>query len=142
MNGMVILANLQAYFLEIRPLGYPFFRVIDVAFLNLAHFCGVNESTYGTLSYVWGSTKDFVTKYSDLAALSEPGGLGKDIEKIPKTIRDAIRLTRELGLKYLWVDSLCIVLDDPIDKARFIPEMHQIYYRSFLTIIAAAGDKR
>ena len=122
------------------PVRLPFFRVIDVASLNLAHFSGVNESTYVTLSYVWGSTRNFVTKYSDLPALSEPGGLGKIIEKIPKTIRDAIRLTKKLGLKYLWVDSLCIVQDDPIDKALFIPEMHQIYYRSFLTIIGAAGD--
>ena len=122
------------------PVRLPYFRVIDVTSLNLAHFGGVNESAYVTLSYVWGSTNNFVTKYSDLPALSEPGGLGKVIEKIPKTIRDAIHLTRKLGLKYLWVDSLCIVQDDPIDKALFIPEMHQIYYRSFLTIIGAAGD--
>ena len=130
--GNILLGN--------SPVSLPFFRLIDVASLNLAHFSGVNESTYNTLSYVWGSTNNFVTKSSDLAAFSEPGGLGKVIEKIPKTIRDAIHLTRKLGLRYLWVDSLCIVQDDPDDKALFIPEMHQIYYRSFLTIIGAAGD--
>ncbi len=122
------------------PVKLPFFRVVDVASLNLAHFNGVNESTYIALSYVWGRTNNFLTQSSDLTALSEPGGLGKVIERVPRTIRDAIHLTKQLGLKYLWVDSLCIVQDDPYDKAIFIREMHQIYHRSFLTIIAAAGD--
>ncbi|KAL8713579.1 MAG: hypothetical protein Q9220_002441 [cf. Caloplaca sp. 1 TL-2023] len=122
------------------PSGLPFFRLIDVESLYLAHFGGLPESSYIALSYVWGSAKQVLTKYADLAALSEPGGLQNIMDSVPLTIRDAMALTKELGLKYLWVDSLCIVQDDPYDKAIFIPEMHQIYMRSFLTIIAAAGN--
>ena len=62
------------------------------------------------------------------------------IEAILNTIRDAITLTQELGICYLRVDSLCIVQDDKDDKASLIQEMHQVYHRSYLTIIAGVGD--
>ena len=61
------------------------------------------------------------------------------IEAKPKTIRDAITLTQELGIRYLWVGSLCIVQDDMDGKASLI-EMHQVYHSSYLTIIAGVGD--
>lgn len=30
-------------------------------------------------------------------------------ENLPKTFQDAIWMTQQLGMKYLWIDSLCIV---------------------------------
>jgi hypothetical protein len=30
-------------------------------------------------------------------------------QPIPRTIKDSIDLTRELGFQYLWVDALCII---------------------------------
>jgi hypothetical protein len=32
-----------------------------------------------------------------------------------KTFQDAISLTRELGERFLWIDSLCIVYNDAND---------------------------
>ncbi|KAK0715889.1 hypothetical protein B0H67DRAFT_447179, partial [Lasiosphaeris hirsuta] len=32
-------------------------------------------------------------------------------EALPKTFKDAIRVTRYLGLDHLWIDSLCIIQD-------------------------------
>jgi hypothetical protein len=40
----------------------------------------------------------------------------------------------------LWVDSLCIVSNDPEDKASQIPAMTSVYGNAMLTIIAAAGE--
>jgi len=34
-----------------------------------------------------------------------------ELEEFPKTICDAIELCRELGERYLWVDSMCITQD-------------------------------
>lgn len=49
-------------------------------------------------------------------------------EKLPGTIEDAIRLTSSLGYRYLWIDALCIVQDDPIsEKKRHLGRMDAIY---------------
>ncbi|RSM05408.1 hypothetical protein CDV31_009560 [Fusarium ambrosium] len=34
---------------------------------------------------------------------------------LPRTFRDALNITRPLGIRYLWIDSLCIIQDDPED---------------------------
>jgi hypothetical protein len=34
---------------------------------------------------------------------------GENLESLPKTFRDSIQVTRALGYKYIWIDSLCII---------------------------------
>ena len=116
------------------------FRVIDVAENRLVMLESLVEGSYVTLSYVWGETNTLLTMKAIKDELSEPSALEKVKHRIPKTIRDAMSLTREIGVRYLWVDSLCIVQDDAMEKAALVQEMHQIYHRSFFTIVAAAGD--
>jgi hypothetical protein len=70
--------------------------------------------------------------------LEEAGSLSKF--DLPKTIVDGIELTLLLGLRYLWVDALCIRQDDDIDKKYQIKNMANIYQGAELTIIAAAGQ--
>jgi hypothetical protein len=58
-----------------------------------------------------------------------------------QTVEDAITIVASLGQKYLWVDVLCIVQDDPEDMALNISNMYRIYANSFLTLIVAGnGD--
>lgn len=47
-----------------------------------------------------------------------------------------------LGIRetYLWVDSLCIIQDDPVIQKHQIDIMDTIYSQAVLTIVAAAGD--
>ncbi|KAK8091858.1 heterokaryon incompatibility protein-domain-containing protein [Apiospora hydei] len=52
-------------------------------------------------------------------------------------IQDAIKVTRELGFEYLWIDALCIVQDDDLEKAHDIVHMHNIYRNAAFTIIAS-----
>jgi hypothetical protein len=61
-------------------------------------------------------------------------------EKVPDTIRDAILVTRRLGLKYLWIDRYCINYAISETSAEQISKMDLIYNESHLTIIAAAGQ--
>ena len=98
-NGMVLLANLMLRGDPAPRIGK--FRLIDVVSQQLVLLNGLVESSYITLSYVWGRTNSFLTAWADLATLSEPGGLNLVIEAIPKTIRDAITLTQELEICYL-----------------------------------------
>lgn len=68
-----------------------------------------------------------------------PGGIEKAWRGLPRTIQDAIELVRKLGVRYLWVDVLCLVQNDPDDTARGVKVMDEIYERSWLTIVAASG---
>jgi hypothetical protein len=47
-------------------------------------------------------------------------------------------VTRDLGIRYLWVDSLCIAQDDEADKSEEIKNMGRIYKNAAVTIAAAS----
>ena len=116
----------------------PSFRLIDVR-----NFCIVPASPiseYFTLSYVWGNIRTCVLLQSNKQELMGKGGLLTHWDRIPLTIRDAITLTEKLGKQYLWVDSLCLVQDDPQDLMSGIQRMDTIYEQSILTIVATHGS--
>jgi len=94
---------------------------------------------YITLSYVWGETSNVRLTTISHTAFLMPGSMEKAGILIPRTIRDAMDLTRRLGVQYLWVDSLCLIQNDPADVSRGVGVMDEIYERSWLTIIAASG---
>ncbi|KAI0905875.1 HET-domain-containing protein [Ustulina deusta] len=93
---------------------------------------------YFTLSYVWGEELAPVQSTTEnLADFQVPGALGS--QSLPKTIDDAIWLTRELGVNYLWVDRLCVIQDSDADMAIQLPQMDLVYSGAALTIVAASG---
>lgn len=49
-------------------------------------------------------------------------------------------LVKQIGERYLWVDSLCIIQDDHITSTYFVSQMDIIYSHAILTIVAAAGS--
>lgn len=61
------------------------------------------------------------------------------IVDLPQSFRDAVKITRRLGQRYLWIDALCIIQDSIEDwKAESI-QMGDIYRRSTFAIAAAAS---
>ncbi|KAI1750034.1 HET-domain-containing protein [Xylaria castorea] len=97
---------------------------------------------YLTLSYVWGQALSFQALKSNIEQLQAAGVLlSRPIARqVPKTIRDAIQITKRLGEIFLWVDSLCIVQDDDVTRGKTLRQMHLIYLNSVLTIIAEHGQ--
>ena len=64
------------------------------------------QNHYVTLSYCWGppglnarTTKENIEERRRRIS----------IDNLPGTVRDAVQATRKLGIRYLWVDALCIV---------------------------------
>lgn len=51
-----------------------------------------------------------------------------------------MELVADLGERYLWVDSVCVVQDDESDKLNQLPLMSVIYNYAVLVIVAAAGE--
>ncbi|KAK7964303.1 hypothetical protein PG988_011277 [Apiospora saccharicola] len=95
------------------------------------------DQRYIALSYVWGSSTAPMLLQNTLSRFSSPYGL--QYATTPQTISDAIQLVKNLGERYLWVDSLCIVQDDANDKLEQLPIMGNIYRQAYLVIVAAAG---
>ena len=89
---------------------------------------------YCALSYCWGDSNSFIT---DTVTYNERRA-GFRIDSVPKTIRDAVLLTRELGLRYLWVDSLCIIQDDNADWEYEATHMCMTYSQA--VVVFAAVD--
>ncbi|KAM3067018.1 hypothetical protein ACMFMG_011800 [Clarireedia jacksonii] len=59
---------------------------------------------------------------------------------LPKTFQDAIIISRNLGIRYLWIDSLCITQDDMDDWRQEASKMAQIYQCSTLCIAASSSS--
>ena len=58
---------------------------------------------------------------------------------LPPTFRDAVTIARTHGIRYLWIDSLCIIQDSKEDWYMQSARMGEIYALSFL-IINASGS--
>lgn len=87
---------------------------------------------YTTLSYCWGKTRTFITTSRSLRLRQAR----IRYNYLPKTFREAIQITKQLGIRYIWIDALCIVQDDRRDWESESAKMGAIYSTSFLTIAA------
>lgn len=89
---------------------------------------------YAALSYCWGQgAPGLYTNESNFQSHCEEG-IG--IEDLPKTIREAIHAAKTLGLRYLWVDRLCIIQDSPQDWFHETGLMCAVYSGATVTLSA------
>lgn len=88
---------------------------------------------YAALSYCWGSGEGQVT--TTAATLCDRQEGISDTE-MPQVLRDAIRVTRDLGIPFLWIDSLCILQDNHSDWEEQCTEMHNSYGSARVTLCA------
>lgn len=95
--------------------------------------------SYTCLSYVWGAGAQTLLTASTREVLETPGGLTHPSINLHQTIKDAVKTTRDIGLRYIWIDALCILQDDAADKAAIISQMGNIYGNSTLTIVASTN---
>jgi hypothetical protein len=60
-------------------------------------------------------------------------------DQMPTNFREAISIARYLDIRYLWIDSLCIVQDSQEDLLRELAKMGSIYQNAHLTIAAVSS---
>ena len=116
-------------------------RVLDVGCggsedISLVETNTQDRGNYCALSYCWGppGTPSLLTTRGNLSDHLE----GIKFSKLPKTFQDAVTITRELGIRYLWIDGLCIIQRDEEDWAIESAQMAEVYQNACL-VIAAAG---
>ncbi|KAF4458367.1 het domain pin-c1 [Fusarium albosuccineum] len=73
----------------------------------------VSAGNSNEVRYCWGKANE-PAKTTRATILSRRQGFSA--ENLPKTIRDAIQITRLLGFQYLWVDAICIIQSHENDK--------------------------
>ncbi|KAL2265850.1 hypothetical protein VTJ83DRAFT_6950 [Remersonia thermophila] len=114
-------------------------RLLDVSVLGCVrlHTPGPDDPVepYAALSHCWGRKPFLQTTSGTLQEHCAPTGVSW--ARLPPTFRDAADLTRRLGIKYLWIDSLCIVQDDHDDWNREASRMADVYRGAAVTISAA-----
>ncbi|KAL7948003.1 heterokaryon incompatibility domain-containing protein [Trichoderma barbatum] len=92
---------------------------------------------YMTLSHRWGNSPSII-----LTSMTAPTLLDTNIplelleSSNARLFRHAMYVTRCLGVRYLWIDSMCIMQDNESEKAGEIALMGEIYYNSSLNISA------
>lgn len=98
------------------------------------------RNPYVALSYCWGNVPFLTLTSSTIEALKS----SIPMYSLPQTVRDAIMIVRRLGIRYLWVDSLCIIQGSDKeaheDWIRISENMNLIYREAFLTIVAAGAN--
>jgi hypothetical protein len=91
---------------------------------------------YATLSHCWGVKHFIKTTLSNVSSFTT----SIPFDDLPRTFQDAISLARELGIKYIWIDSLCIIQDSQEDWKHESALMASVYSNSYLNIAATGSS--
>ncbi|PQE20233.1 heterokaryon incompatibility protein [Rutstroemia sp. NJR-2017a BBW] len=94
------------------------------------------KAYYTALSHCWGSLQPLTTTLDTLQEREQ----GLRVQSLPKTFSDAIQVTKRLEIQYIWIDSLCIVQDDPLDWQAEAAQMATVYQNAYLTLSATAAS--
>ncbi|KAK8235114.1 heterokaryon incompatibility protein-domain-containing protein [Phyllosticta capitalensis] len=92
---------------------------------------------YAALSYCWGGYEPKCTT-TNKTLQTNLHGISWDL--LPQTFRDAVKVTRGLGLKYLWIDSLCIIQGNEKDWCKESGRMFDVYKGAKVTLAALFGE--
>ena len=114
---------------------------------------------YAALSYTWGdhlanseaekaralSQKTTIDlKDNDGNIVKKGGGNLKERRKLfsalqlPPTLRDVIKLTWDLGIRYIWIDAICILPD--VGWNAEASKMHEVYGNAYITLAICSSE--
>ncbi|PVI06654.1 HET-domain-containing protein [Periconia macrospinosa] len=123
-------------------------RVLDVLIDDPSKGVRLHESQYDEVEEHY--------EYGEYLALSYCRGIGRGIPQttsktlkaykqgipwasFPRAFQEAILLTRSRGFRWLWIDSLCIIQDDPLERIAEAMNMGEIFGNAFVTLAATSS---
>jgi hypothetical protein len=115
--------------------GYRPTRVLELSDTGIRLRCDVQDICdfkYLALSHMWGkdASKQLRLMSSKLQDFQE----AIPLDMLPNIFAEAIRITRYLNFKYLWIDSLCIIQDSKSDWTAEANMMSAVYNNAVCTI--------
>jgi hypothetical protein len=97
------------------------------------------DTPYLTLSHCWGEKPSLLLGHDNTQILSERLPLADLMAEGASLLRDAILITRSLGYRYIWIDTVCLNQDDDAEKMDQISKMHEFYSNAVLNLSATAS---
>ncbi|KAF2810966.1 HET-domain-containing protein [Mytilinidion resinicola] len=104
-------------------------RLVDTA--------GYPDGKWVALSHCWGIPENHPLKTTRDTLNDRMRGI--PLSSMPKTFVHAVKVTKAPGLRYLWIDSLCIVQNDENEWLAESQDMGTIYERAVLTLAASSA---
>ena len=100
--------------------------------------CDVWPTRYATLSHCWGSDLRTIPRLlqENLADCVQEIML----HTLPRTFTDAVVCSYRLGIRYLWIDCLCIIQDSKEDWLQQSAIMAEIYSNALVNFAATASS--
>ena len=90
---------------------------------------------YTALSHCWGGNVEMALTTANYESMKD----GFALKSLPRTFRDAVAVTRALGIMFIWIDSMCIIQDSESDWLRESALMMEVYANAYCTISATAS---
>lgn len=115
-------------------------RVLDVCAPNgrgirLIDSIAMESQDYAAFSHCWGKSP-MLTTMDTVDSLRER----VDLETLPLSFQDAVTVTRGLKIRYLWIDSLCIIQDNKDDWDREAARMQHVFSNATCMIAASSAS--
>ncbi|KAF2753849.1 HET-domain-containing protein [Pseudovirgaria hyperparasitica] len=107
----------------------------DVMTVRLHETSG-ERARYAILSHRWDSESEIW----DSAVSQDKLRAGISLTELAQSYQDAVTVVRGLGIRYLWIDSLCVSKDDT-GFNRDSLTMSDLYSRAYLTIAATSSER-
>ena len=95
----------------------------------------MKSQDYVAFSHCWGKSAMFTTM-NTVDSLRER----IDLDTLPLSFQDAITVTRGLKIRYLWIDSLCIIQDNKDDWDREAARMQHVFSNATCVIAASSAS--
>src|SRR5262249_54107568 len=90
---------------------------------------------YIALSHPWGKGAHFCTFRSNINKYKN----GIAFDNLPATFQHAVITTRELGLRYLWIDSICIIQGLESDFNQEVKRMEDVFSSAYCVLAASSA---
>ncbi|KAK3400644.1 heterokaryon incompatibility protein-domain-containing protein [Sordaria brevicollis] len=118
-----------ARFIDVGSVGSLTAKIRETTKMDL------RELKYTTLSHCWGKSVPARLLLDNYDSRLK----GFTLDELPRTFHEAILVTRKLNIRFLWIDSLCIVQDSLDDWAAESAKMQFVYQNTYLNLAAAVS---
>ena len=96
------------------------------------------QGRYLALSHCWGEAGKHPLRTTSENYQEHQSGI--PFSNLPKTFQDTVEFAQGIGIRYLWIDSLCIIQGDSRDWHSEAAKMGDVYWNATL-VVAASGAK-